>query len=741
MTPFRSLIAALLIFLAPLGAMAQTPSTAAPGSEASAISSGEAVQRLLDVLQDDQARTALIERLQADEAATPDTQTNAAAPPPALAQQVAESTAVAGRQFLTEMQRVAGQLVSSFGVLVNLNTSDSFKDEALRLVMTIFTTIVIGLVLMRVAKVLTGRHAPPPTAGFWRRARSTLIVSLLRLVSVAVAWATGYALATFVFSDTGAPSTAQSLYLNAYLVYGVVRVILRAINSPNADEEPALSVLAPRAQEIIYRNQVLVAGIVTQGLLFLVPLARAWLGFAAVHPVRVLVATVAVGMALRAIRQIRNALILAKDDRVTGEKTASSTVAAGAQHMWQGLWPILALAYVGYAWFIAVTRPALIESVILRGTLFTFGALVMVLVGMRILRSIGQTQVRLPSAALSVMPSLAGRITVVVMILAWLSAIFLLLFAVSVAVWGWGWIDTSFWTNAAVQGVMWRLMSAVLMALIATMIWALVDGWIEYRLTQTVGGTVPTNRTRTLLSLFRNGFTIALVILATMITLAQLGINIAPLLAGAGVIGLAIGFGAQKLVQDVITGVFIQLENAINVGDVVMAGGVSGGVERVNIRTVRMRALDGSVHIVPFSSVDVVTNMTRDFGAHLMEMGVAYGTDIAYAKAALFEAYDRLMQEPEHAEFVTQPLEMQGVTAFGDNSITIRCRVLTVAGKHWGVGRRYNELVKVVFDERGIDIPFPQRTLHFPAGMEQALVLPAPKGDVVDGTAKPTDKD
>ncbi|WP_128253273.1 mechanosensitive ion channel domain-containing protein [Falsirhodobacter deserti] len=719
---------ALLIALLPIGSWAQET----PADPAATVSSTEAVQALLNVLQDEQARTALIERLQADEtAAEPAAE---AAPPPALAQQVAESTASAGREVISELARVWQQLMQSVSLVSQLWSGGTHQAEAIQLVMTIFTTIVIGLVMIRIANAIAGRHSPPPTAGFWLRMRATLIVTLLRACGIALSWAVGYALASFVFSRTGSPSASQTLYLNAFLMFGMVRVVLRAINSPEADTEPTLSVLAPGAQAVIYRNLTMVSGIVIQGLLFIVPLTRIWLGFAAVRPMRTLIATIAAIAAIIAIRRMSKALHLARGDRLTGnERDAGSAVASGVQHAWQRAWPVLTLIYIAYSWFIAVTRPALIESVVLRGTIYMVIAVFILLIGMRLLRSATNVNVKLPELLVTVSPALGRRTNAVVMVLAWIAAAFLILFAISVALSGWGWVETNMLYDPTMQAVIWRVLSAVLIALFATVIWAVVDGWIEYKLANGIAGQAATNRTKTLLSLFRNGFTIALVIVATMITLSQIGINIAPLLAGAGVIGLAIGFGAQKLVQDVITGVFIQLENAINVGDVVAAGGVSGGVERVNIRTVRLRALDGSVYIVPFSSVDTVQNMTRDFGAHLAEIGVAYDTDVDVAKAALNEAYDRLMKDPELSTYVTQPLEMQGVIAFGDNAVVIRCRVMTLPGKHWPVGRRFNELVKQVFDERGIEIPFPQRTLHISTEASKAISMSS-AAPAIEGT-------
>jgi len=714
----RTLLATLLIALLPVGGLAQDTAASAA---ATTVPPEEAVQRLLDVLQNDQARTALVERLQADAGAATSVTPAEEEPPPALAQQMAETTASAGRELLAELGRVWQQLIASFGLIADLREGGAHRAEAIQLAMTIFTTIVIGAVAMRGVNLFANRHVPPPTTGFWHRTRAVLVVGVLRAVAIIMSWGMGYALASFVFSRTGAPSAPQTLYLNAFLLFGAVRVVLRAINSPEADNEPTLSVLAPGAQAIIYRNLVVVAGMVIQGLFFVVPLTRTWLGFASVRPMRTLIATMAAIAAIIAIHRMKRAIDMARGDRFRGEADAGSAVANGAQHAWRMIWPVLGMIYIAYAWFIIVTRPALIETVILRGTIYTIISVFLLLIGMRLLRSASNAHVRLPEMLLALSPSLSQRTNTVVMLLAWIAAAFLMIFALSVALSGWGWVDSTLLSDPVAQQGIWRLVSAVMIALCAAILWAGVDGWIEYKLTHGLNGHAATNRTKTLLALFRNTFTIAIVIIATMITLSQIGINIAPLIAGAGVIGLAIGFGAQTLVKDVITGIFIQLENAINVGDVVEVGAVSGAVEGVNIRTVRLRSGDGAVHIVPFSSVTTVTNMTRDFGAHMMDIGIAYREDISRGKAALQEAYNRIMKEPEFAQVITHPLDSQGVVSLGPDSVNLRVIIKTLPGKHWGVGRRYTELVKDVMDEHKIEIPFPQRQVHLPEGFEKML--------------------
>ena len=200
-------------------------------------------------------------------------------------------------------------------------------------------------------------------------------------------------------------------------------------------------------------------------------------------------------------------------------------------------------------------------------------------------------------------------------------------------------------------------------------------------------------------------------ILTLMFCLSEIGINIGPLLASAGVLGLAIGFGAQSMVKDIITGIFIQFENAINVGDVITVGGITGTVEKLSVRSVSLRDGHGVFHIIPFSSVNMVSNSMREFSYSVCEMGIAYKENVEDAKQAMHDAFDRLMEDTEIAKSIIAPLEWFGINSFGDNAVVLRTRIKTAPGKQWAIGRAYNGYIKTVFDERHIEIPFPQQTI------------------------------
>ncbi|MBB4265016.1 mechanosensitive ion channel domain-containing protein [Roseospira visakhapatnamensis] len=220
-------------------------------------------------------------------------------------------------------------------------------------------------------------------------------------------------------------------------------------------------------------------------------------------------------------------------------------------------------------------------------------------------------------------------------------------------------------------------------------------------------------RERTLLPLLRNVLSVFLVVVVTLILLSELGLDIAPLLAGAGVVGLAIGFGSQKLVQDVITGVFNLLEDTIAVGDVVQVGGHAGVVEAMSIRSLRLRDLSGNLHTIPFNGVDTVTNMTKDFSFYLMDIGVAYRENTDEVCQVIRDIGAELQQDPEYGTVILEPVEVLGVDGFQDSAVIIKARIKTKPIMQWWVGREYNRRLKMRFDALGIEIPFPHMTLYF----------------------------
>ena len=220
-------------------------------------------------------------------------------------------------------------------------------------------------------------------------------------------------------------------------------------------------------------------------------------------------------------------------------------------------------------------------------------------------------------------------------------------------------------------------------------------------------------RARTLLPLLRRASAILLLTVGVLTAASELGIDIAPLLAGVGIAGLAIGFGAQTLVKDVITGLFILMEDQVAVGEYVSVAGHSGIVEALSIRTIRLRDLSGTVHVVPFGEVGTVENLTRDYSYAVIDAGVGYGEDTDRVSEVLREVAAGMESDEEWRDRVIPPFEVFGVQELGDSAVTVRCRFKTPPMQQWAVAREFRRRMKKRFDELGIEIPFPHRTVYF----------------------------
>lgn len=225
--------------------------------------------------------------------------------------------------------------------------------------------------------------------------------------------------------------------------------------------------------------------------------------------------------------------------------------------------------------------------------------------------------------------------------------------------------------------------------------------------------TEAAKRIDTLIRLLRQGIYLVLWIIVALLILRQAGIDITPLLAGAGIIGLAVGFGAQNLVKDLISGFFFLLENQVRVGDVAMVNGTGGLVEAINFRTIILRDLSGTVHIFPNGSVTTMANMTKEWSAYVFDLGVAYKEDTDRVVNIINKVGAEMKADPAYGRFMLDELpELFGVDKFGDSAVFIKGRLKTTPIKQWELGREFLRRIKIAFDEQGVEIPFPHRTLY-----------------------------
>mgnify|MGYP002712920906 CR=1 FL=1 len=266
----------------------------------------------------------------------------------------------------------------------------------------------------------------------------------------------------------------------------------------------------------------------------------------------------------------------------------------------------------------------------------------------------------------------------------------------------------------------WRILVATVLRviLILGMAWLALYvsrkavGRLRRHMEQDVDDMEQIKRLNTLEQVFRYVIVVVVMLVAAMLVLSEIGISIAPILATAGVLGIAIGFGAQSLVKDYFTGLFLLLENQVRQGDVIEVAGKGGLVEEMTLRYIRLRDYEGNVYYVPNGSIDTVTNRSRGFAYAVIDVSVAYREEIDEVYALMHREAAALRADPGLAGKIIGDLEMAGVDQWGESAVVIRCRFKVMPLEQWGVRRAYLYRLKKAFDAAGIEIPFPHLTVY-----------------------------
>ncbi len=268
--------------------------------------------------------------------------------------------------------------------------------------------------------------------------------------------------------------------------------------------------------------------------------------------------------------------------------------------------------------------------------------------------------------------------------------------------------------NATLAAVLYGLLKGVIVLLIADLLWQLAKGWIDRSIATSADATglAPAEvakraRFRTLLPIFRNALAVMVAVMAGLIVLAQLGVEIGPLIAGAGIFGVAIGFGSQTLVKDVISGVFYMLDDAFRVGEYIQAKNYKGTVEGFSLRSVRLRHHRGPVFTVPFGELGAVENMSRDWVIDKFRISVAYNTDINKARKITKTIGAELKEDAEVGPLFIEPLKMKGVEEFGDYGIVLSFAMTTVPGMQTYIRRKAYAMIREAFQNNGIEFAQP----------------------------------
>lgn len=230
-------------------------------------------------------------------------------------------------------------------------------------------------------------------------------------------------------------------------------------------------------------------------------------------------------------------------------------------------------------------------------------------------------------------------------------------------------------------------------------------------------------RVTTLTGVLRTLVLVVLWAVVLVIALGQLGLDVTPIIAGAGIIGLAVGFGAQNIVRDLISGFVIVLEDQVRVGDVAVVNGTGGVVEAISFRTVVLRDLAGVVHVFPNGTITTLSNMTKGWSAYVLDAGVAYKEDTDHVVSVMRRVGEELRQDPELGPKILEPIEVFGVDDFADSAVIIKARLKTQPIQQWAIGREYRRRLKKAFDAEGIEIPFPHRSIYVGEATKPMQVL------------------
>ena len=705
---------------------------------------------LADLLENPEARKALVDELRAQASgAKPAASRAAAAAEPAKkaeAPGLQERMADGVQRFLTGVAADMGQGVDDMRALASgrsLRMDSGTASRALlpllfAAIATIIAFILLRMIAMRIytridrwvaehgCETETAPMPPPPIPAavprppskrrgpasmrvLARRAGAIIGAVAIDAGVVLLAAMAGGAAALWSTPGRGTLDALAAVFLQAFVAVEIVKVLIRTVF---AVRHPHLRLLPMNDALAKYWNAWLVRVVAAAGYgtLLIDPVVSAALSPALGRLASMVIMLAVYVYAVRVIWQNRHSV----RDRLNRHAATAATFMGSRLHFLSRIWHVLGIGYFTILLIVSQIDPLNALPFMARATAQTLlvigvGSLLILL-----LNTVLAKPIRLSDDLRRRLPLLEARVNAyvpaILKVIGWIIRIVGVLLILD----AWQAFDLSRWLASDAGGAAIKMvLNIAIVLLIAALAWTVIASIIEHRLSQSEGRGMPSARERTLLALFRNAALIVIVTMTLMVLLSQIGIDVGPLIAGAGVVGLAIGFGAQKLVQDIITGVFIQLENGMNENDVVQVAGVFGTVEKMTIRSVGIRTLDGGYHLVPFSSVDVVANHMRDFSYHLGEYTIAHRESVDDAIEHLRAAFAELMTDSVLGPEILEEMTVAGVTAVNDKGVTIRILIKTTPGMQWAVQRGYNRLLKKHFDAAGIELPYPHTVVYF----------------------------
>ncbi|MEM1431401.1 MAG: mechanosensitive ion channel domain-containing protein [Pseudomonadota bacterium] len=695
-------------------------------------------QVLIEILRDDAAREALIQELEAasSRAAEPEAAPEDAPQAGGIDDASDEDIETFGDRTIAATRAVGGaiyfELENAWLRLQRIPTTfalstrifeDGELEKGLREIASpaLFVYGVFILLRLLIRPLRKGIASAARRIRWFRKLLLRVLASALDLATIPLALIIGVTVLVVLGFGTTGPNDEvqltdpQALFLSAFATIETFRVALRFVLSPNTESLRILRFPNDGARSVWIFGSV-IAYVLGYGQLMIVPVISngisVFVGRAAAAVLSAIVVSILIAYVLRHRTHV--------SDWLCGPSADKGLVGLVRPLFLRWHWPVL--AYLAYVFVAVLTRPGNVLLPLLQTTSEAALVIVVASMVMTALSARAALRARVPKAIAERLPLLEERINQIrpafLAILRFFVLLITLLVLLNVlGIQGIG----GFLSGAVLEQFSSGLFSVLLITALLALVWLAMTSWVDYRLNPFVG-SVPTSREVTLLTLMKNAVTVAIIIVGIITSLAQLGMNVGPLIASAGVIGLAISFGAQRMVEDIFSGIFIQAENAMNVGDVVDVGGTVGTVEKLTVRSVTLRDLSGVVHVIPFSSAAKISNYMRDFAYHVADIGVAYREDVDDVRLAMHDAFDKLRADPDLEPHIIGDLEWFGLNAFGPSELVMRARIKTVPGQQWGIGRAYNAIVKAIFDERGIEIPFPHQTLYF--GEDKAGAAP-----------------
>ncbi len=694
---------------------------------------------LADVLENTETRQALIEQLRSMPATDAPAGEPGAAPatrPAADPQELSLSQRIAAplQAFTADLFRNMAHAADIIRDLASGNApvdadGQSWSPALTLLALVIAVTLVAYFIFRLIARTGYARlnqwishtpaadanHAPtaPRHRGSLKFSRKLLGVLAALVIDIAASFLAalaGYIATLALASETGETTSAFAVqFLSAFVMIEIAKAFSRGIFATRYDHLRLLPI-SPDAATYWNRWLTLLIGVVGYGLLVLVPIVADVLAPSVAKVVSLVLMLAVYLYAIRTTWANRKSV---RAGLWSLAQSSSAAIFGTMLRILGRIWHVIALIYFTVLLVVSQTNQQEALSFMVGATVQSAVAIFAGMILSALVNSLMARHVPIPEHWSKALPLLEKRVNAYVPAALKAVKLVILVVVALLVLDAWrafdlaGWIDSS-QGRAAIAGVF----HVALILAIAALAWTVLASIIEHRLGGS-GNHLPTEREKTLLMLFRNAAAIVIITMTILVVLSQIGIDIGPLIAGAGVVGLAIGFGAQKLVQDVITGVFIQLENGMNQNDIVELAGIFGTVEKITVRSVVIRTLDGGYHLIPFSTIDKLTNHTRDYGYHYGEYNVAHRESVDEAIAQLELAFTDLMEDSALSREVMDRIEIPGVTGLNERGFTIRVLIKTTPGNQWAVQRGFNRLVKQRFDAAGIELPYPQTVLHF----------------------------